>query len=93
MKEQIVLKAKVDIDFEYILKLIQDGIKDDVELGYLEKERLEECLVSIDHIHNDFCEHVEDYLNEVLPFDNAYDNIYELCEIEGIDKIKYVFWE
>ena len=93
MKEQIVLKAKVDIDFEYILKLIQDGIKDDVETGYLEKERLEECLVSIDHIHNDFCEHVEDYLNEVLPFDNAYDNIYELCGIEGIDKIKYVFWE
>ena len=39
MKEQIVLKAKVDIDFEYILKLIQDGIKDDVETGYLEKER------------------------------------------------------
>ena len=35
----------------------------------------------------------EDYLNEVLPFDNAYDNIYELCGIEGIDKIKYVFWE
>ena len=93
MKTNIELKAEISIDFYAVLKLIQHGIRDDAQIGCIPEDRLEECLTSVDFIHDDFCNYLEDYINKSLPINNAYDNIYDLCGEEGLDKIKDVFWE
>ena len=90
MKTDIEFTAIISIDFKRLTKQIQHDIKEGVILEA--DNRILDAKSSTD-IYDMFVDYVSDYLDENLPFDNAYDSIYAVGCDDAINTIIDAFKE
>ena len=93
MATQIDFRASIKLDFEVTLKSIQENIKDFYSDDTISVTDLTKKLSAVDCIYKNFCDYVDDYINEQLPIDEPYEYLVYFCGERAIEKIKTVFYD
>lgn len=93
MGTQIDFRASIQLDFEKTLKSIQENIRDFYSDDTISVTDLAKKLSAVDCIYKNFCDYVNDYINEQLPIDEPYEYLVYFGSDTAVEKIKTVFYD